>query len=176
MKRIRIIAAVVTVASLAYIVLYWMVLADWAAMHFRTFPAALHSLVAWPAFCYSSALLVGSLFNNVGGEQARRSSREGGQHRGACGACSHVGNGVAVSLVDDKWAVSGAHDLHGRLHDPLGRHVARCRHGVRALVRVRRFPPGCHRWRGDAEDPSAAVDTDRGVSVHSPCRKVARNF
>ena len=66
MKRIRIIAAVVTAASLAYIVLYWMVLADWAAMHFRTFPAALHSLVAWPAFCYSSALLVGSLFNNVG--------------------------------------------------------------------------------------------------------------
>ena len=66
MKRIRLIAAVVTVASLAYIVLYWMVLADWAAMHYRTFPAALHSLVAWPAFCYSSALLVGSLFNNVG--------------------------------------------------------------------------------------------------------------
>lgn len=66
MKRIRIIAAVVTAASLAYIALYWMVLADWAAMHYRTFPAALHSLVAWPAFCYSSALLVGSLFNNVG--------------------------------------------------------------------------------------------------------------
>lgn len=66
MKRIRIIAAAVTVASLAYIVLYWMVFADWAAMHYRAIPAALHSLVAWPAFCYSSALLVGSPFNNVG--------------------------------------------------------------------------------------------------------------
>ena len=73
MKRIRIVAAVVAVVSLAYMLVYRVLLADWAVMHFRGLPTMLHVLIACPAFCYASALLVGSLLNDVG--KSRRTVR-----------------------------------------------------------------------------------------------------
>ncbi len=73
MKRIRIVAAVVAVVSLAYMLVYRVLLADWAVMHFRGLPTMLHVLIACPAFCYASALLVGLLLNDVG--KGRRTVR-----------------------------------------------------------------------------------------------------
>lgn len=73
MKRIRIAATAAAVVSLAYMLVYRVLLADWSAMHFRVLPATLYVLVACPAFCYASALLVGSLLNDVG--KGRRTVR-----------------------------------------------------------------------------------------------------
>lgn len=73
MKRIRIAATAAAVVSLAYMLVYRALLADWSAMHFRVLPVTLYVLVACPAFCYASALLVGSLLNDVG--KGRRTVR-----------------------------------------------------------------------------------------------------
>lgn len=62
MRRVRLVSALIAVISLVYLVLYKLVLIDWMTVHYWLFPSVLQLLVFRPAFCFSSALFVASLF------------------------------------------------------------------------------------------------------------------
>ena len=70
MRRVRLVSALIAAISLVYLVLYKLVLIDWMTVHYWLFPSVLQLLVFRPAFCFSSALFVASLF----GASSRRGS------------------------------------------------------------------------------------------------------
>lgn len=73
MRRVRLVSALIAVISLVYLVLYKLVLIDWMTVHYWLFPSVLQLLVFRPAFCFSSALFVASLFGaSSRGGRARR--------------------------------------------------------------------------------------------------------